>query len=83
MLSRVGADGRLDIGDSHVQAVHILLCQRLQSRVQALLVQAVVAVAGRSRLRRDGLADGAQVQLQYWWKGIGTSAVYSYAISNQ
>ena len=63
MLSSIGANGRLHIGDGNVQTVHILLSQGLQRRAESLLVQAVVTVAGRSGLSRDGLADGTKVKL--------------------
>ena len=64
MLSSIGADGSLYFGDGHIQTVNVLLCQRLERQGQGLVVEAVVAVAGRSVLGRDGLTDGAQVELQ-------------------
>ena len=63
MLCSVGADSGLHLGDGYVCTFYILLCQSLQCRIQALLVEAVVAVAGRAVLGGDGLADGAQVML--------------------
>lgn len=63
MLRSVVANRLLHIGDGHILTVHILLSQGLQRQCQPLLVQTVVAVARRTVLGSDGLADGPQVEL--------------------
>ena len=65
VLSSVGADSGLDIGDGYICTVNILFSQSLKSQGKSLAVEAVVAVAGRTVLCSDGLTDGTEVVLQW------------------
>ena len=65
VLCSVGADSSLNIVDSDIFAINVLLCQCLESQGQSLAVEAVVAVGGRTvALGREGLLDGTQVQFE-------------------
>ena len=63
MLCSVVADGLFHIGDGDVLTIDIQLSQCLKGLREGLVVEAEVAVAGRTTLVGDGLADGTQVML--------------------
>ena len=77
VLSSVGADGCLNVSDGHVRTIHMLLCQRLKGLREGLVVKAEVAVAGRTTLVGDGLADGTQVMLHVHLHHLEDSLAYT------
>ena len=63
MLCSVFADGSLNIRDGDILTFDIEFSQSLQRLRKGLVVEAEVAVAGRTTLVGDGLADGTEVML--------------------